>query len=109
MEENNTAIRKTEDRMPDGAVVVLSTILFAAGIIVGHFAIQPERSQACELNSAAVIATAQAQKAQYDDQTAAQKRLNDTQLEVVHQCVAHGNIPVLGGGNVDCKPGLKAR
>lgn len=89
------------------AVIMCILILLGSGSAIYFARQQTTISAGCEANSAAMVAGASAQKAQIDYQTACVKRDSDLRLEVIKQCVAKGNIPVLMGGNVDCKASPK--
>lgn len=49
------------------------------------------------------LAELQAVKAQAEAQAELQKRLATIQLDVIKRCADRGDVPVVIGGNVDCK------
>lgn len=82
---------------------LILVVIFAAGAAV-YYSQHPAENAACAVSNANAAAQLGAAKAQSDSQTEYMKRDSALRLEVISRCVARGFLPVLTGGNVDCKP-----
>ena len=58
-------------------------------------------------DAAVIVAQQEATKTQAEYGAAAIHRETALRMQVIENCAKSGNIPVMTGGNVDCKPGLK--
>lgn len=100
-------VRVEPSGVPTSVVCLLAPLLAIAASFAGYGAgrnTQPEPA-ACQLNNATVAAQAQAQKAQIDYTASCQRNEVQLRMKVIETCVNRGNVPVLIGGNIDCKPG----
>lgn len=69
-------------------------------------AMSPDQFQASQ-QAAALKANSEAVKEQAEYGMEQQKRIAELQIEVIHQCVAKGGVPVIMNGNIDCKAALR--
>lgn len=87
-----------------GIVVFLGVLLMFTALTNAYYLLrQKPENAACAQTNATQQAQAEAEKAKSDFGVAIQKRIDNMQMEVAKFCVASHGVPVLNGGNVDCK------
>ena len=85
--------------------VLVAVLAGLAGYGAGRNAVI--ESPSCQLNNATVKAQADAQKASIDFSAAQQRTEVQLRMKVIDTCVNRGQIPVIVGGNIDCKQAQK--
>lgn len=86
-------------------LLFIAMVGFGAALACVSSSKQPARQEfgPCTASAALEKAQNEAAKAQAEYLTTSQKRVEDLQLRVMQSCVDKGNVPILMGGNVDCR------
>ena len=102
-EENNNKIVDGGGVHPGIVMFLGAALLISSGGNAYYLSHQKTESANCTQSNALLQAQAQADKAKADFGVSIQKRIDNMQMEVAKFCVASHGVPILSGGNVDCK------